>query len=178
MVRPMLPPILCKFSGTYIIFFWFIEVIFFTATETVNMTNLYSWETLVILILKHCCLLPFLQASWFCFLSLSPYSSLLFSLPYLVLINCSFLMHSDLTFIFLNPSKPRCLRISRDFAKWKQCRKTVMLTFNDYLSAMLTQYEYLNGKKIYSRQYQDEIQMTNMHLKNLSGLPGIKEMLL
>lgn len=54
-----------------------------------------------------------------------------------------------------------------------------MLTFNDYLFATVTKYENLNGKKyIYSRQCQDEIQMTNMHLKKLSGISGIKEILL
>lgn len=50
-----------------------------------------------------------------------------------------------------------------------------MLTFNDYLFATVTKYENLKGKKIYSRQCQDEIQMTNMHLKKLSGISGIKE---
>lgn len=141
----MLPPILCKFSGAYVIFFWFIEVMFIIATEAVNMRNLHPWESSIILTLEHCCLLPFLQASWSCFPSFSPYFSLLFSLPYLIPINCSFLMHSILTLILLNPSKPCCLRITRHFAKWKQCRNTVF--FKDYLSVTLNKYENLNGRK-------------------------------
>lgn len=40
MVRTMLPPVLCKFPGAYIIFLRFIEVIFIIATEAVNMRNL------------------------------------------------------------------------------------------------------------------------------------------